>query len=356
MKNIRFLSLPAPLAAFVVAVMHCIGIAPAQAQSAAPSFGSIIDSVRVAARAQGVTEPTLSRALDGLQPVDGLQRLENFQPETVKSFAQYYKDTVTPARIEKGREMKALHAHELRAIEDRYGVPAQYLLAIWAMETNYGANMGKHSAIPALVTLVRDGRNEKRRDYFKAEAVAALKILDQGYDQILNRPASWAGAFGHTQFMPTSFLRLAVDGDGDGRKDIWNNLSDVFASTGAYLAHHNWKKGDRWGREVKLPAGFNAGLLTDTLRAQTIKTPAEWRALGVTLPSGASLPGDDSMNARVIAPDGMGGPAYVVYDNFISIMRYNSSYKYALSVAGLADGIAGGRVVLTAPSGATLNQ
>lgn len=311
-------------------------------------FSRLVQDIRDEARAKGVSDATLNRALSGIAPVDGLKRLENFQPERVKSFAEYYRDTVTRTRIEQGQAMMRRHASLLAEAERKYGVPAQYILAIWAMETNYGGFMGNHQTIPALITMARDGRNENRRAYFRGEAINALKILDMGYDEILTRRGSWAGAFGHTQFMPDSFLRLAADGDGDGRKDIWTNFADAFASTGNYLKHHNWKPGERWGRAVKLPAGFDRSLLTDNLRQQVIKSPREWARLGVTLPNGAALPGDDNMRARIIAPDGLSGPTFIVYDNFVSIMRYNSSYKYALAVAGLADGIAAARGTMNA--------
>lgn len=335
------------LSAALGCAMVCAPVNPLYAQQT-DVFSQIVTAIYQDASAKGVSRATLDRALSGIQPVDGLKRLENFQPEHVKSFAEYYRGTVTAARIQRGQALMRQHGHALAHEERVQGIPAQYILAIWAMETNFGDNMGGHSIIPALVTLARDGKNQKRRDYFKDEAINALKILDQGYDQILTEKGSWAGAFGHTQFMPSSFLKLAADGDGDGRKDVWNNMADVFASTANYLARHNWRAGERWGRAVKLPPGFDSALLMDKLAHQVIKTPAEWAQLGVRQADGSALPGDNAMRGRIIAPDGLSGPTYMVYDNFISIMRYNSSYKYALSVAGLADGIAAARPSLGA--------
>ena len=333
------------LSAALGGVIACVPVTHPYAQQP-DLFNQIVVSIYQDAAAKGVSRATLDRALYGIQPVDGLKRLENFQPEHVKSFTEYYRGTVTAARIQRGQTLLRQHAHALAHEERVQGIPAQYILAIWAMETNFGDNMGSHSIIPALVTLARDGKNQKRRDYFKAEAINALTILDQGYDQVLTAKGSWAGAFGHTQFMPSSFLKLAADGDGDGRKDVWNNMADVFASTANYLARNNWQPGERWGRAVKLPPGFDTSLLMDKLAHQVIKTPSEWAQIGVRQPDGSPLPGDNTMRARMIAPDGISGPTYMVYDNFISIMRYNSSYKYALSVAGLADGIAGARSAL----------
>lgn len=322
--------------------------------SATSSFNQIVSGIRREAMQRGVSQATLDRALQNIAPVSGLKRLEDYQPETVQSFVDYYKGRVTPARIERGQRMMIEHAGLLAKAERDYGVPAQYIVAIWAMETNFGDAIkpdakGTQYIIPALITLARDGRNEKRRAYFRGEAINALKILEQGYDQILTHKGSWAGAFGHTQFMPDSFLRLAADGDGDGIKDVWDNLADVFASTGNYLARNGWQEGERWGREVKLPAHFSRSLLTDKLASQINKTPDQWAALGVKLPGGGALPSDSTMQAMMIAPDGLNGPAFMVYGNFRTIMRYNSSYKYALAVAGIADAIMARSPAMTPP-------
>ena len=309
-------------------------------------FSTVVSKIYSEARAKGVSEATLNRALGQIEPVDGIKRLENYQPERVQSFVEYYGKFVTSARTQRGVQELERHRDLLDRAGSQCGLPPQYILSIWARESEYGdilkpqAQARLYHIIPALVTLARDGRNEKRRDYFKGEAIEALKMVDRGYEEVLTAKGSWAGAMGHTQFMPSSFRNFAVDGDGDGRKDIWNNMSDVFASTANYLCRNNWKAGERWGREVKLPRGFSESLLTDKLAAQTIKTPSQWAALGVTLPGGGRLPGDNTMRGRIIAPDGLSGPTYIVYDNFITLMRYNSSYKYALSVAGLADAIA----------------
>lgn len=325
----------------------------AVAQSAVPTFDDAVRSIRGEARKSGVSQETLDRVLGGIQPVPGLDRFERAQPESVRAktdaektaeFFNYFNNNVTPKNIQTGRDLYAQHFTLLKQVEEARGVPAHIILAVWGMETRYGTNMGKHPTIPALVTMSRDGRNESRRAMFRAQAIAALKIVDQGYDEILTYPGSWAGAFGHTQFMPDSFLRLAVDGDGDGRKDVWTNLADAFSSTANYLNHHGWKPGERWGREVKLPPGFDKRLLTDRLTDQTIKTPSEWKKYGITLPDGSPLPDNDTARGRIIMPGGeKTGPAYIVYDNFVAIMRYNPSYRYALTVAGLADAIASGR-------------
>lgn len=331
----------------------------AAAQTPAPqannTFNQIVSSIRQEALSRGVSAPTVDRVLNNIQPVPGLRKLEYYQPESVKSYLDYHTSTVTAARIAKGRQLMAQHATTLAAIEKQYGVPANVIVAVWGMETNYGAVMGNNEIIPALVTLAEIGKNDKRRAYFREEAILAMKIMDEGYSQIVTRKGSWAGAFGQTQFMPSSFLKFARDGDGDGRKDVWNNVADAFASTANYLSSHGWKTGERWGRAVQLPAGFDKALLTDKLADQTLKTPDQWKALGVKMPNGTALPADNTMQAMMIAPDGLNGPAFMVYHNFKMIMRYNSSYKYALSVSRLAEAISAGQpAAMPQPGG--LNQ
>jgi membrane-bound lytic murein transglycosylase B len=211
------------------------------------------------------------------------------------------------------------------------------------METSFGSNVGDFKVIPALVTAAR------RDPRFRAEVIEALRMVDEGYTEIETEKASWAGAFGQAQFIPTSFRTLAADGDGDGKKDVWHNLADVFASAAKHLHDSGWRYGERWGREVKLPDNFDLNLLTDMKRerAAKSKTLAQWAELGVRLPGGGALPQDYDKPVTLIAPNYKPGadvaarsPIYVVYDNFWAIVNYNSSYKYALAVNMLADAIA----------------
>lgn len=313
--------------------------AAAQTTPTSTPFTQIVNSIRQEALSRGISAGTLDSVLNNIQPVPGLRKLEYYQAESVKSYRDYHNSTVTQARIDKGRQMLRDHAVLLAKIEKEYGVPANVIVAIWGMETNYGMVTGNNDVIPSLVTLAEIGKSDSRRKYFREEALKALKILDEGYTQIVNRKGSWAGAFGHTQFMPSSFLKFARDGDGDGKKDVWGNLADVFASTANYLTQNNWQPGERWGRAVHLPKNFNPDLLTDRLNSQVLKTPAEWQKLGVRMPGGGNLPVNSTMRAMIIAPDGLQGQTFMVYDNFKVIMRYNSSYKYALSVSRLADAI-----------------
>lgn len=316
------------------------------------AFDQIVTDVRAEAASRGVSAETLSRALDGIRPLTDIKHHEANQPEKKRqiTFSQYYNARATPAVIARARQLKVNHAALLESAAEKYGIPPGLLLAIWSVETNFGDVRGDQKIIPALLTLVRDvqgntARARERRAMFREEAIQALILLDEGYGEILTGYGSWAGAMGHTQFMPSSLRRYGVDGNGDGRIDLWNNLSDVFMSTAHYLKEKGWKPGERWGREVVLPAGFDKNLLTDTLAGQINKTPDEWARLGIRLSGGAAMPADDTMKAMIIAPDYspstgiLKGPVYMVYDNFRTIMEYNKSYKYALTVAMMMDRI-----------------
>jgi lytic murein transglycosylase len=219
-------------------------------------------------------------------------------------------------------------------MEARYGVPKQYLTAIWGLETSYGAIMGGFNVFEALATLAFEGR---RMRFGREQLLAALRIVEEGHKDPERMTGSWAGAMGHTQFIPTTFLQYAVDGDGDGRRDMWDSLEDVFASTASYLAEADWRKGERWGREVLLPPGFDHAFTgMDKARPLT-----EWRERGIRMTSGALIPAVDDMEGAIILPAGADGPAFMVYPNFRSIMRYNNSTAYALAIGHLADRIVG---------------
>ncbi|QQG35395.1 MAG: lytic murein transglycosylase [Micavibrio aeruginosavorus] len=316
------------------------------------SFESIVRAVRDEASRRGVSTQTLDRALAGVQPL-AVQTFENNQPERSRqiTFAQYYNQRATPAAIEKGRKFMRDHARQLALIEQDTGVPPAIIMAILSIESNFGVVTGDQKVIPALLTLARDvqgndRRAQERRAMFREEAVQALMLVDEGYDEILTRQGSWAGAVGPAQFMPSAIRRYAVDGDSDGKKDMWSDYDDVLPSVANFLKEKGWRSGQRWGYKVLLPEGFNKGLLTDTLREQHNKTPQEWAALGVHLENGEAMPSDSAMHVMLIAPNfnkqtgEFRGPVYMVYDNFRAVMEYNKSYKYALTVLQMADIIA----------------
>lgn len=304
-----------------------------------------LELLREEAVTKGVHQETVDRLLpNSLQPLETVERQAQAQPEKRATLAEYLSTRVTPLRVAKGRSMMEDHqnARILRRVEGQYHIPPQLIMAIWAMETSYGTHMGDVNVIRALVTVART------RPEYRREVIEALKMVDEGYSEIENRPGSWAGAFGQTQFIPSSFRRLAVDGDGDGRKDIWDNLADIFATTANHLQQSGWREGERWGKKVVLPQGFDRELLTDLKkeRAAKSKTLEEWAQLGVRLPGGGALPLDYNKKVTLIAPNynpqtdtEVQGPVFVVYDNFWAILDYNSSYKYSLAVNMLADAI-----------------
>lgn len=297
------------------------------------AFDSWLQDFRSKAVEEGISRPTVDAALKGLKPLQRVLDLDRKQPEKTMSFARYRQMVVNDERVRKGREMMARHADELAEVERQYGVAPQYVVALWGIETGYGGNTGGFSVIEALATLAWDGR---RSAFFAKELLDALRIVDDGHIGIEDMLGSWAGAMGQNQFMPSSFHNFAADGNGDGRKDIWTNLSDVFASTANYLSRSGWQAGERWGREVGIPSGFNRVLIGPDVR----KSLEEWSGLGVTLPGGGELPVVSGMTASLVAPDGEGGPVYLAYDNFRTIMKWNRSDYFATSVGILADRIA----------------
>lgn len=331
--SLRFL-----LAALALAIPMNLGTA----QAATKSFDDFLGDVRVQARQQGISQRTLDRALQGLQPIPKVIELDRKQPESTMSFAQYRTRIVNPTRIAEGRRLMRQHAHALAVAEQKYGVPREYIVALWGIETNFGGNTGGYDVINALATLAWDGR---RSDFFGKELINALRIIDQGHITHDRMKGSWAGAMGQNQFMPSSFHAYAVDGDGDGRKDIWDNLSDVFASTANYLSTVGWKPNQTWGREIKIPRSLQPAINKEqgtSLPTRANRTLKEWHDLGVTQPNGQPIPIVDGMRATIVQPDGEGTPAYLAYDNYRAFMHWNRSVYFATSVGLLANEIGKG--------------
>ncbi|WP_246129685.1 lytic murein transglycosylase [Halovibrio variabilis] len=292
------------------------------------NFQQWLDEFRRYAASQGISEATLSEAFDGLRYRERVIELDSYQPEFVRPIWEYLDTAVSSTRINNGREKLAEHLDTALEMEQRFGVPAEIIVAIWGIESNYGSNFGDFSTLESLATLAYDGR---RRDFARGELLAALRIIDKGDIDAEQMKGSWAGAMGHTQFIPSSFEAYAVDGDGDGRRDIWGSIPDVMASTANYLDQAGWQTGQPWGAEVRLPEGFDY--------AQTERrSSAEWRRQGVQALAG-ELPDFDS--AALVIPAGADGPAFLVGANFRAILRYNNATSYALAVAKLGDAIAG---------------
>ncbi|GAB4119873.1 MAG: hypothetical protein Kow00104_02600 [Rhodothalassiaceae bacterium] len=308
-----------------------------------PPFEEWLDGVRAEARAAGISEATLEAALSGLEPDMRVIALDRRQPEFTQSFAEYMTARVSETRIARGLEKMAEHRDLLRRVGERYGVQPRFIAAIWGLETNYGATSGTMSVPRSLATLAWDRR---RPDYFRGELLAALRILDERHIAAGEMIGSWAGAMGQSQFMPSSFLEYAQDFDGDGRRNIWSDPGDVFASIAHYLKKYGWNADMTWGRQVLLPEGMSAGSLAPkepprtcrrALDAHSERLPLPvWQDMGVRRLNGTALPKRDFL-ASLVEPAGPGGPAFLTYDNFRAILRYNCSNFYALAVGHIAD-------------------
>ena len=328
------------LGAFCAAMTLC-ACAPVEAQgpqapaAAAPqSFEQWISSFRKEALDAGISPATFDLAFADVKLNSAVLAADRKQPEFERQIWQYLDGAVSEARISRGRALYQDNKALLDAVERQYGVDAEYIVAIWGIESSYGGFMGDIPVIDALATLAFDSR---RSDFAKRELIAVLRILQDGDARKDQLVGSWAGAMGQTQFIPTTYLTYAVDYDGDGSRDLWSNLGDVFASTANYLASYKWRRDQGWGREVVLPEGFDYSLASETI----VKSVADWMALGVKAARG-TLSADSNQIARMIVPGGHAGPAFLLYGNFDTIMRYNTSTSYALAVAHLGERIAGG--------------
>jgi membrane-bound lytic murein transglycosylase B len=299
--------------------------APARAQG---DFGAFLAGVRADAIRAGVSPRTAERALAGVHPNAHVLELDQHQPESQLTWAQFRAKIVTDKRVAEGRDQARANAAVLRAVEDRYGVARSVMLGIWGLESNFGATGGNYSVVEALATLAYDGR---RSSFFRAELIAALKILDAGDISPERMVGSYAGAMGQPQFMPSSYLRLAIDFDGDGRRDIWGSKADSLASIANYLEKSGWRRGETWGEEVRVPGNFDpSGAGRERMRAL-----ADWSRAGVRRVDGSPLRGDGQ--AGLLMPDGAGGDAFVVYPNFSAVRKYNASDYYVLSVGLIGD-------------------
>jgi membrane-bound lytic murein transglycosylase B len=307
--------------------------------SASPLPGNGLERLVVelwpAAKAQGVPRTIYDRTLGGLTLDPDILDLLTNQPEHASTLQDYLGQLVSEARVEAGRAKLAELAPVLARIETAFGVDRHVLLAVWGIESNFGAAMGTRSVARSLATLaVGDPR---RADYWKKELIALLHVLAKGHVGTDLPTGSWAGAMGHTQFMPTSYAAHAVDFDGDGRRDIWTSVPDALASTANYLRSAGWRAGETWGYEVVLPAGFDFSLSAPG----EARSLFEWMETGIAPPPGRKL-APLRTRLRLLLPAGADGPAFLVGRNFRVILRYNSSTAYALAVGHLADRIAGG--------------
>jgi len=308
-------------------------------------FQGYLQLLAARARSEGVSEGTIQRLTWGLTFNPRVIELDRSQPgnsSTPPPLAPYVAQHVDSARINRGRAMYDNVRSIGARIESQYGVPTSIILAIWGHETNYGSYTGDFDLPRSLATLAYEGR---RRKLFSDEFIALLKMADQGVPREQMK-GSYAGAFGNPQFLPSQYLRLAVDGDGDGRRDLWNSRADTMASIANYFRDSGWRRGQPWGVRAVLPSSLSAGTFATRLKAPSCtrvhdrhgiwKTVAEWRSIGVT----PLAPIGDSVMASLFQPDGPGTPAYLLTGNYRVILQYNCSNYYALSVGLLADEIA----------------
>lgn len=284
--------------------------------------------VRTEATAAGIGQQTLDAALSGLEPVPRVIELDRHQPESVLTFDEYMASRVPESLIERAREKYAEHQPLLEAIAAHYGFDAYYIVAIWAVETRFGSYTGGFDVIAALATLAFDGR---RSAFFRKELLHALTILDEGHISRTDMMGSWAGAMGQSQFMPSSFNRFAEDWDLDRRRDIWQNQGDVFASIANYLARSGWQRSMPWGAAVALPEGFD-------LTRDGVEPLETWISWGVMWQGeDPILPMDAA--ASLVLPAGANGPAFLVFDNYRAILKWNRSDYFAMSVTAIADAL-----------------
>lgn len=315
------------LAVFAVA-------APAAAQS---DFRSCLAGLRSSVGA-GISAQTWTNATQSLEPDMKVLDFLNDQPEFKTPIWDYLAALVDEERVADGKAMLRQWSSALATAESRYGVDRNTIVAVWGVESDFGRAIGKRPLVQSLATLSCYGR---RQAYFRTELNATLKILDRGDVDPSHLTGSWAGAFGHTQFMPSTFLRLAVDLDGDGRRDVVDSIPDALGSTANYLDKAGWVSGQTWGFEVRLPSGFDA-----SLAGRTKKRPfSSWASLGVRRVGGGGLP--DEGSAGLILPAGANGPAFLVTKNFDAIYAYNAAESYALAIAHLSDRLRGGGPFVT---------
>lgn len=291
---------------------------------AAPTdFAEFVASVRAEARRQGISGLTLDRAFAGVVPNQKVIDKIRHPPEFTMTWADYRAMLVTPKRIDEGRVAYSQNAALFRAVQTRFGVPASVILGIWGLESSYGTKTGDYRVVVSLATLAWDS---SRRPFFRSELMDALKILDNGDVLPGHMTGSYAGAMGQPQFMPSSYLRFAVDFAGDGRRNIWTNTPDVLASIANYLSRNGWRMGEGWGFQVITPPGLGADLVGREQR----RSLTDWGRLGLRAQDGRPLAGPQE--AGLVMPDGDGGEAFLVFANFNAIRRYNPSDFYALVV------------------------
>jgi len=294
---------------------------------AADSFQAFVAGVYAEALSAGIRRPVLDAAFAGVAPNQKVIDRDRKQVEFTMTWAQYRARVINDKRIADGRAAVAANRALFAAVESRFHVVPATISGIWGLESSFGADSGSYRVVEALATLAWEGR---RAAFFRSELIAALHILNNGDIDPAHMTGSYAGAMGQPQFMPTSFMRLAVDFDGDGRRDIWNSKADVLGSIANYLARSGWRAGEPWGQAVTAPPGVPA-------QGRDVRRPlSEWARLGVS-PAGGRWAAGGDMPSALIAPDGPGNETFLVFNNFAAIRRYNPSDFYAIAVGLIGD-------------------
>jgi membrane-bound lytic murein transglycosylase B len=340
-SRLRLLVALAVVAACAVLPVVLVGQDPVAAAPAVP-FPDWLAQLRKDALARGITEKTVESALAGIELQPVVVERDRAQAERTQSIDQYLRRRVDRKTVATGREMMTRHAALLGKVAAQYGVPANILVAVWGLESNFGRFTGVRPTIASLATLAYDNR---RAAMFREELFSALLILDRGDIEAEKMKGSWAGAMGQPQFMPSSYLKYAEDYDRDGKRDIWGSEADVFASVANYLKRNGWVPGARWGRAVSIPAGAAEKIAAEApfratgceaVRQMTAALPLQgWSALGVRTAQKQALPASDMTASLVRA----GARDFLVYDNYLVLLQYNCAHAYALAVGLLADSL-----------------
>ena len=309
-------------------------------RAAAANFRQCLEEVWPLAQRRNVPRPVFDQLLSGVTPDLRIMDLLDSQPEFTRAPWEYLDGLVSDTRIADGRAILAQHKAQFDAMEKTYGVDRHVIAAIWGIESNYGTMIGDRSVIRSAATLACIGR---RQEFFREELLAALEIVARGDVRPEHLRGSWAGAFGPTQFMPTTYRRFAVDADGDGRRDVVESVPDLLASTANHLKREGWQSGQSWGYEVVVPKGFDFMLADRT----QMKTMREWEKAGIRRAGGKPFP-RASDRAFLMVPAGAQGPGFLMLQNFRAIMKYNPSEAYALAIGHLADRLRGGEPFIQA--------
>ncbi len=312
---------------------HAPAVRPRPVPDADAKFYAFVKDFRSVAIEHGISPAIYDRAMAGISRNARVEELNLSQPEFVKPVWDYLDIAVSPKRVSDGQQKMIDYDKMLAGLQARYGVPREILVAIWGIESNYGQIMGSFDMFEALATLAYDG---PRQDYARRELLAALKMAQDEHLDPKKMTSSWAGAFGNTQFVPTSFFDHAIDGDGDGKRDLWNSPADALASTAALLSKAQWHEGEPCEYEVKLPAGFRY----ENADSAAFRPMADWREAGVKTALGKDLPQGPDEGA-IYLPAGARGPAFMVLHNFNVVLKYNNAATYALAVCQLAGRITG---------------